>query len=619
MASNLLTTPAVDDESPLEIAYRNESEHLIAERLPLTVALCLVLLGGSGIFEYLLYPDHWRVFLAVYSAEVAVYVPLLVWRRELLRRGWLHTVNALTWAAVAGLIHLYGWAAGMPPELTVLAVTCLVTGTSLLLPWGLRGQLVLVGTSLTASAALLAAAPVSAVPSSYLFFVAAAAGAISLFGAYHLDLHRFAIFCEATRREEEAAIGQSLVAIAREINDSLEAVDALDRIADAIRGALHASWSVIILRDAAGGGHLIVGAAGRVPEAIASLRGVDFDAGAFPLVDRILTERDLALVAEEADAETAQLLQRWETRSLLGATLLRRDAAVGVLIAGTRAGTARFADRGRELARGVAQHVAIALNNVRLVSDLRNADNLKTEFLSTMSHELRTPLNVIIGYADLLRDEAFGPVIGDQHDVLRRLRDNAHSLLELINATLEVNRIEAGRSGLHLREVDLRTLLTELQYETEPLPRQPGVALRWEVPRGADLIRTDPVKVKIVVRNLVGNALKFTKRGQVTVSVLFDARSRVLDLQVRDTGVGIPSEDLPHVFDMFHQAPSDAATSGVGLGLYIVRRFVELLGGRVSASSRPGEGSIFRLSLPAGVVTPAQPVSLEEHRRRRSA
>jgi len=215
-----------------------------------------------------------------------------------------------------------------------------------------------------------------------------------------------------------------------------------------------------------------------------------------------------------------------------------------------------------------------------------------------MSHELRTPLNVIIGYADLLRDEAFGPVIGDQQDVLRRLRDNAHSLLELINATLEVNRIEAGHSGLQLREVDLRTFLTELQYETESLPRQQGVALRWELPRGSDLIRTDPVKLKIVVRNLVGNALKFTKRGNVTVSVLFDARGRMLDVQVRDTGVGIPSEHLPHVFDMFHQAPTDASTSGVGLGLYIVRRFVEQLGGAIAVESAPGRGSVFTVTLP---------------------
>ncbi len=325
---------------------------------------------------------------------------------------------------LAVLVHVYAVVAGMPRELTLLATICLISGASLLLPWGLRGQSVLVAAALAANAILLATTPESAVPTAYLVFVGAAAAGVSLFGAYYLDLYRFAIFCEATRREEEAAIGQSLVAIAREINDSLDAVDVLDRIADAIRSALHASWSVIILRDAHGG-HLIVGSAGGVPAAIASLRGVEFDAGAFPLVDRILSERDLSLTDDEADGEEALWLQRWETRSLLGAALLRRDTTIGVVLAGTRAGAARFADRGRELVRGVAQHVAIALNNVRLVSDLRRADNLKTEFLSTMSHELRTPLNVIIGYADLLRDEAFGPVIGDQQDVLRRLRDNA--------------------------------------------------------------------------------------------------------------------------------------------------------------------------------------------------
>jgi signal transduction histidine kinase len=367
--------------------------------------------------------------------------------------------------------------------------------------------------------------------------------------------------------------------------------------------------------------YLVVGNAGRAPEEIAKLRGVEFEGSVFPLFDRVLDEGDVALSDDVADAATAAILHRWQTRSLLGATLRRRGAVVGVLLAGTQGHSARFSERRRELFRGVAQHVAIALNNVSLVADLRHANNLKSEFLSTMSHELRTPLNVIIGYADLLRDEAFGTLVSDQQDVVDRLRRNAHSLLELINATLEVNRIEAGRSGLQLREMDLRTLLTELQYETDSLPRQPGVVLRWELPRTADLIRTDPVKLKIVVRNLVGNALKFTKRGHVTVSVLFDNRARMLDVQVRDTGVGIPSEHLPHVFDMFHQAPSDASTSGVGLGLYIVRRFVELLGGRVSASSRPGDGSIFRLSLPAGVVTqqPPQPVSMEEHRRRKSA
>jgi signal transduction histidine kinase len=613
----LLPTGDVFDDDSLIAAYRTETEHLNAERLPLAVALCLGLIGISGIFEYILYPDHLLAFVWVYTLEGLVLIPLLAGRRALLRRGWLLAANVVAWCVIAVLLHLYGVITGLPPEVTVLGSICLVTGSSLLLPWGVRGQVAMVTTSLLAFAMLVSVHPPTQVPGWYLLFAAASAASISLFGAYYFDLHRFAIFVEATRREEEASVSQSLVAIAKEINDSLDADDVLDRIAGVTRSALHASWSVIVLRDPARDVFQVVGSAGRAPAGIAGLRGVEFGPGAFALVDRILVDRDLALTDEEADPATAGLMQRWETRSLLGASLLRRDAVVGVLLAGTQGVSTRFTERGRELFRGIAQHVAIALNNVRLVGDLRRANDLKSEFLSTMSHELRTPLNVIIGYADLLRDEAFGPMVTDQQDVLGRLRTNAHSLLELINATLEVNRIEAGRSGLQWREVELRQLLTELQHETDQIPRQSGVALRWEVPRGTDLVRTDPVKFKIIVRNLIGNALKFTKRGYVAVQVGFDARSRQLEVAVRDTGPGIDPEHLPMIFDMFHQAPSDSNPSGVGLGLYIVQRFVDLLGGRVSATSGLGEGSVFRLALPAGIV--AAPASFEEHRKRRSA
>jgi len=444
----LLPTVAVFDDDSLVAAYRTETQHLNAERLPLAVALCLGLIGLSGVFEYMLYPDHLPSFVWIYTLEALALIPLLAGRRQLLRRGWLLRVNVAAWCAVALLLHLYGVLTGLPAEVTVLGSICLVTGSSLLLPWGVRGQVAMVATSVLAFAALVIVHPPTQVPGWYLLFADAAAASISLFGAYYFDLHHFAIFVEATRREEEASVSQSLVAIAKEINDSLDADDVLDRIAGVTRSALHASWSVIVLRDPARDVFLVVGSAGRAPEGIAGLRGVEFGPGAFPLIDRILVERDLALTDDEADPGTAGLMQRWETRSLLGATLQRRDAVVGILLAGTQGVSTRFTDRGRELFCGIAQHVAIALNNVRLVADLRRANNLKSEFLSTMSHELRTPLNVIIGYADLLRDEAFGPMVVDQQDVLGRLRTNAHSLLELINATLEVNCIEAGRCGV---------------------------------------------------------------------------------------------------------------------------------------------------------------------------
>ncbi len=174
-------------------------------------------------------------------------------------------------------------------------------------------------------------------------------------------------------------------------------------------------------------------------------------------------------------------------------------------------------------------------------------------------------------------------------------------------------KVEARTQGKRTAR-DLRQLLTELQHDTEQLPRHPGVILRWELPHGSEPLRIDPMKFKIVVRNLIGNALKFTRRGHVAVQVTHEPRSRVLDVQVKDTGAGIDPAHLPHIFDMFHQAPGDAFSGGVGLGLYIVKRFVDLLGGRVSATSHPGEGSTFRVSIPA--VMAVQPASLEAHRLR---
>jgi len=612
LALILLSCLGVFDDQPISAAYRSETEHFNAERLPLAVALFLALIGLSGVLEYALFPARIRTFAWLYVLEGLVFLPLIVGRRALLRRGWLLWVNVTVWCVITVLVHLYAVVTDQSPGVAVLGSICVMTGASLLLPWGVRGQAAMVATAVLSFAAVLAIRDQSA---PYLLFAAAAAGTISLFGAYYFDLYRFAIFVEATRREEEAAVSQSLVAIAKEINDSLDAPDVLDRIAAVVRSALHASWSVIVVRDPLHDGFMVVGSAGRVPEAVAALRGVTLSVGSVPLFERILTEGDVVLT--EQDAAPVAFMRGAAARALLGAALRRRDSVAGLLLAATPGVSAHATDRGRELFRGVAQHVAIALNNVALVADLRRANNLKSEFLSTMSHELRTPLNVIIGYADLLRDEAFGSLLEDQQEVIDRLRTNADSLLELINATLEVNRIEAGYAGAQLREIDLRQLLTELQLEADHLPHHGGVGLRWEVPRTSDFVRTDPVKFKIVIRNLVGNALKFTRRGYVGVHVSYDLRGRQLEVAVRDTGPGIDPEQLPKIFDMFHQAPSDTYPGGVGLGLYIVKRFVELLGGRVWATSVLGEGSVFRVSVPAGIV--AQPASFEAHRRRRSA
>jgi len=271
--------------------------------------------------------------------------------------------------------------------------------------------------------------------------------------------------------------------------------------------------------------------------------------------------------------------------------------------------------RTEQLLEGIAEHAAIALANHLLVTNLRQASLTKSEFLATMSHELRTPLHVVVGYTDLLCDGAFGQLESEQQQALGRLRHNGVALIDLVEATLEAHRLEAGRTQVRRRDVDLTALLKEIEHDSAYLPRRPEVQLRWELPARNATPHTDPTKIKIILKNLIGNALKFTERGAVTVRVLTHGAAQRLELIVQDTGRGIPEHELPHIFDMFRQVKDDANTplvSGVGLGLFIVQRFVDQLGGRISVASKWHQGTTFRVELPLGL----QPLALDgdEHR-----
>ncbi len=582
--------------------YRNETEQLNAERIPQAVLLFLLFVGGAGACEYFFYPDDFPKWLVFYGLEVAVCVPLVALRGPLQRRHRLQPVNIAAWVMLSLLMHGFTAATHTPLELLAIGGVCLMAGASLLLPWGARGQAIVGGASVAAFALTLSLHEPASVPSAYLLFAMCTGAIISILGAHSLDLHRFAIFRETTLREAEVSISQHLVTVAKEITGSLDAPNAVDRTAEAIRAALDCDWCLVIVHEGGRKACVIAGCAGPVPAAFTELRGIEFGSGTFPFIDRVLAEHSVEINdPAEADASTMAFMRNERIHALLASSLTRSAEVVGLLIAGTRPETGAFSAHAARLFRGVAPHAASALTNIRLLADLRRADQLKSEFLSTMSHELRTPMNVVIGYTDLLLDEAFGTLQGEQRPVLSRLRDNAYSLLELINATLEVNRIEAGRARLELCDVSLRQLLTEVQRDVGHLPRQPGVVLQWDVSANDRTLRTDPAKFRIILRNVIGNALKFTEQGAVTVRVVEEPAAGWLNIHVHDTGPGIHPDDLPHIFGMFRQAHQNNHRGGVGLGLYIVKRFAEQLGGQISVTSSLGSGSTFRLSLPTGL------------------
>lgn len=226
------------------------------------------------------------------------------------------------------------------------------------------------------------------------------------------------------------------------------------------------------------------------------------------------------------------------------------------------------------------------------------ANRTKTEFLATMSHELRTPLHIIMGYTGLMIEGEFGAIGTEQKDRLQRIQRSSYELLDLITAALDLSRLEAGRLPIEIKEVRIAALLDELQKETQGLLEQSPVSFVWQVEPDLLSIRTDPNKLKIVLKNLVGNAIKFTAEG--SVSVIARNHAGGVEISTTDTGIGIPPEELLMIFDPFQQGENSAEAlyEGTGLGLHIVKRMLTLLGGRIEVESEVGRGSTFRVWMP---------------------
>ncbi|MFH1568740.1 MAG: ATP-binding protein, partial [Gemmatimonadota bacterium] len=245
----------------------------------------------------------------------------------------------------------------------------------------------------------------------------------------------------------------------------------------------------------------------------------------------------------------------------------------------------------------VIQNRALEIANQRIreqSAQVQEANRLKSDFLARMSHDLRTPMNAIIGYTRILLRRTKGSLDERQYQNLTNIAISADNLLALINDILDLSRIEAGRTEIRLEEVDLGQLVRQCAASIESLVH-PGVELRCDLQEVPPL-RTDPDRVRRVLMNLLGNAVKYTEAGHIAVSLRPEAQG--VELAVTDTGTGIPAADLPHIFDEFRQVDrKDKKREGSGLGLAIARKSVEILGGTISAVSTEGAGSTFAVRL----------------------
>ena len=246
----------------------------------------------------------------------------------------------------------------------------------------------------------------------------------------------------------------------------------------------------------------------------------------------------------------------------------------------------RITERTKELAEAVEQ--------------ARTADRLKSAFLATMSHELRTPLNSIIGFTGILIQGLSGPVNTEQAKQLAMVKNSSQHLLSLINDILDLSKIEADQLKVAAEKIDMAASVNRVVLSVRPLAEKKELTLAVEIGEGLDTVIGDVRRVEQVLLNLLSNAVKFTEKGSIRVNCVVENGECLTS--VIDTGIGIKPEDLERMFNPFYQIDTGLSRKyeGTGLGLFICKRLLELMGGRIYVKSIPGEGSIFAFTLPLG-------------------
>ena len=337
---------------------------------------------------------------------------------------------------------------------------------------------------------------------------------------------------------------------------------------------------------------------------------IEFETSSNPLglVDENLELRSLVQVGNvftDPRIKNFELFRREGLVSFLGLPMVANNAFLGSLIFLTRE-EHHFAEEEIGFLLTLTGQVAIAYHHAQLfnqiqqqANELRQANEVKDEFLGVVSHELKTPLNVIAGYSSMLTEGMLGEITPIQQKALQTVSRQSKELHNLINSVLQVNSIEAEMLQAEFQQVNFWEFLSELRaFYDYPLAKD--VRLIWELRTDLPILDADRGKLRHILENLINNAIKFTDQGSVTISARFFASKKVMEFKVTDTGIGIPKELLPSIFERFRQADSSDTRiyGGVGLGLYIAKRYANLLGGTIDVESKLGQGSTFALRIP---------------------
>ncbi len=293
-----------------------------------------------------------------------------------------------------------------------------------------------------------------------------------------------------------------------------------------------------------------------------------------------------------------------DTQSEMAIPLIVGSTLIGVLdLQSDKVGY--FTEEAMQVQRTLASQIAVAVQNATMFADqvetsskLRQLDKLKSEFLASMSHELRTPLNSIIGFADVLLEGLDGDLNERMEQDVRLIRDSGAHLRDLIGDILDMSKIEAGRMELRYEEIDMRQVAQDILATAGPLANEKKLELKLDLGEDVQTIEADRTRIRQVLWNIMGNAIKFTEKGSVTL--LMERQQNMVRVSIRDTGIGIKPEDIVTVFEQFRQVDGslNRSVGGTGLGMPITKKLIELHGGEIGVDSVPGQGSTFWFTLP---------------------
>jgi signal transduction histidine kinase/FixJ family two-component response regulator len=423
------------------------------------------------------------------------------------------------------------------------------------------------------------------------------------------------------RRQNEELL--CLVRASQDLSASLEVEQIVQRITHHLTDLTPAARSGIVFLEPDGrSAILMAGSPGRTGHEVKV--GARLDLSLYPEIVHVMRNRRPLhiqdVLSDSLMKPVHDLIRPIGLSSLLIIPIQDPERVFGVIRLAHFDPVHRFTSNDIAICQAFANQASIALQNARLYGELVRktvqlveANRHKSEFLANMSHELRTPLTAIIGFAELLGDMESSTLTAKQRKYVENIHVSGKHLLELINNILDLSKVEAGKLELELKTFPLVPTTEEVLSVMRPLSERKGLTLEVQLSEAPEELVADPGRFKQILYNLLSNAIKFTPAGgTVSLSAKLasggrtphpgeDAECRdLLEVVVRDTGIGIRLEDQERIFETFEQVDSSLSRQyqGTGLGLPLTKRLVELHGGQIEVESHPGCGSIFRFTLP---------------------